>query len=337
MSEGAPEFDLDPSYLAGLLDTVGRVRFALSEQSDGTYTVRPMLRIKPYDSEMREAVVGGFLESRGYQYDLIEKSRGDEFFSLQQRSDLEKLQEYLDGISAHLVRELEFVNGSFAEEFDFGILDPQDAYRFLIVRDELRYGWRPRGRYHTRPEDVVEKYGVAPEDVSIPSLPEGELRPDYSVEWIAGVFDGICRYRPSISKSPEHAVGFGMYPIARLYRSGVPSVFVDNVRRFFDDYDLTYGDSSSANELNVVFTGPDSIYGMLEVLFPRLLVLAEASAVLLDDILPRFDDEEERTKQGFYGLLRDFELVAEASGGPFKHREYTIEHFAGIWRDELRL
>ena len=337
MDADAESFNFDPPYIAGLLDAIGRVRFDISETEEGTYTVRPMLRVKPYGTEFRAAVIGEFLESRGYQYDYIDRGYGDEFFRLQLRSDLEDLQSFLVGESAHLVQELAFVTGIFDDEFDFKILEPQDIYRFTLLRDELRYGWRPRGRYHTSPEDIAEQYEIDTEGVQIPEFSPVELRSDYSIEWIAGIYDGASRYRPSVNKSTEHRIGYGMYPIARLRRSGVHQRFVSLFLNFCNDYNFSYGNSSEKNKLQVVFTGSSNIRRVLDVIFPRLLVLGEASEVLVYSVLPRFDENAHHTKQGFYELLRDFDKVANASGGPFRYREYDPAYFADIWREQLEL
>lgn len=337
MSDSAPRVDLDPSYVAGLLDGIGRVRFDLAETEEDRYTVRPMVRLKPNGTRMRAAVVGEFLEERGYRYDYIEREYGDEFFRLQQRDELEDLEEFLRGRSAHLVRELEFVNGVFAEEFDYSILSPEEACRFLRTRDELRYGWRPRGRHHVSPDEVANAHDIELESIEPVSLPTGSFRSDYTIEWIAGVFDALCRYRPSIAQSDEYAIDYAMYPVARLSTSGVNVRLVDYFVRFCTDYDLSFGDSSSANDLHVSFTGASNIRRVLDVLFPRLLVLAEHSEALLNGILPRFDEEEHHEKEGFYALLRDFDPIAQDTGGPFRHREYDPEYFADIWRDELEL
>lgn len=337
MSESPERTDFDPTYIAGLLDSIARVRFDLTEQPDGTFTVRPMLRIRPYGTEMRQAVVGEFLESEGYTYDYVARDYGAEFFRLQQRSDLEALRRYLEGESAHLVRELEFTTGLFSEEFDFEILEPEDAYRFILARDELRYGWRPRGRFHVPPEDLEEEYDVETEQIDPPSLPAGTLREDYAIEWIAGAFDGVCRYRPSIAENDEHEVGYGMYPVARLHRTGAHPRYVDHFVRFCEDYDLHYGDSSARSALNVTYSGSANIRRVLDILFPRLLVLAEHSAALVEDVLPRFDDGAHYEKQGFYELLRDFDPIAKASGGPFRGRKYDPEFFAERWQGEVEL
>jgi hypothetical protein len=106
---------------------------------------------------------------------------------------------------------------------------------------------------------------------------------------------------------------------------------------FCNDYNISYGNSSEKNKLQIVFTGASNIRRVLDVIFPRLLVLGEASEVLVHSILPRFDEDAHHTKQGFYELLRDFDKVAEASGGPFRHREYDPAHFADLWRDQLEL
>lgn len=329
------EPELDPSYVAGLLDSIARVRFDLAEQDDGTFTVRPMLRIKPYETEMREAVVGNFLDSRGYHYDLVDRSRGHGFFVLQQRSDLEDLQEYLGGRSAHLVRELAFTTGPFADEFDFEILDPVESYRFLRTRDALRHGWRPRGRHHVLASEIADRYAVDVDSVSVPSLPDGDLRSDYSIEWIAGIFDGVGRYRPAIHRSGEHAVGYAMYPIARLHRTGVHPSYVRHVVRFCEDYNLAFADYSGEHDLGITFSGPSSIRRVLDVLFPRLLVLSQHSAVLLEEIFPRFDAGEHHTRQGFFRLLCDFDPIAQNSGGPYRGREFDPAFFADAWRDVL--
>lgn len=337
MSTDDESVALDPSYIAGLLDSIGRVRFDISDTQDGRYTVRPMLRLKHSGTDLRAAVVGEFLEERGYQYEFVERHYGREFFRLQQASDLEELEAFLAGHSSQLVRELAFVNGVFADEFGTRILDPRELYQFTITRDRLRHGWRPRGRYHRSPADVVESHEFSHESIDPLPVPEGDVRTDYAVEWIAGVFDGACRYRPSVAEDAEYSIGYSMYPIARLYCPGVCPEFVDNFRRFCDDYDLAYGDSSDDDTLRITFTSATNIRRVLDVIFPRLLVLADVSEVLLGSILPRFDENEHRTRQGFYDLLRDFDSVARATGGQFREREYTPDYFADRWREDLDL
>jgi 5-methylcytosine-specific restriction protein A len=326
---------LDPEYVAGLLDSTARVRFNFTEQPDDTFTVRPQLRIKYYQTEMRAAVIGTFLDTRDYAYDLVDREAGHDFFLLQQRSDLVDLRDYLHGRSTSLIRELEFVTGPAFEQYDTEILGPEEAYEFLLNRDELRYGWRPRGINYRTASSIAERYELDEIDVSTSHVPSDDLPPNSSTEYIAGMFDGLCRYRPSIAEDTEYQLGYSMYPTARLARGGVGSAMIESLRNFCRTYDLTYGDSSKGNSLGFVFTGANAIRRVLDVVFPQLLVLAEPSVSLVEDILPRFDAGVNREKQGFYDLLCDFEVVALASGGPFRQREYAPEHFEEIWSDEL--
>jgi hypothetical protein len=212
-------------------------------------------------------------------------------------------------------------------------------YRFLLLRDKLWYGWRPKGRYHLSPDDVAKQHNINTDkiEVDFDLLPRGEIHRDYTLEWIAGVYDGLCRYRLNIAKSSELRIGYGMYPTARFHKSGISSEFVTHFLRFCSDYNIPYGDSSGTNRLRLVFSGASNIRRILDVLFPHLLVLYEASETLVDTILPRFDKSRHRSKQGFYHLLRDFDPVAEASGGPFRHRNYDPAYFADQWHDELDL
>ena len=335
MSTDTSELEFDPAYIAGVLDSIGRVRFDLRDHDDGTFTVRPELRVKPYETQLRAAVLGTFFEEQGYQAEFVDRAVGHKFFRLQRENDLRRLKEFLTGESAQLVYELTFVADVFAETFGFDLLDAFDAYRFLRTRDALRFGWRPRGPRFTEADKFAAEHELTEMDISIPQIPDVEMRADYSIPWIAGVFDGCGRYRASIAEDEEYEIGYAMYPAARLHRTGAHEAFVDTVQQFCTDHDLRYGDSSSDHELSIVFTGPASIHRVIEVLFSDMIVLAEHSEALLENILPRFRAEEEHTHRGFFELLRDFDPIAQDTGGPYRGRTYDIEYFAEQWADEL--
>lgn len=332
---GQAEFDFSPSYIAGLLDATGRVRFPISETDDGRYTVHPALRIYPYKTSMRANVIGSFLESQGYSYNFIERTHSRDFFRIQFVSELSSLQTYLENESAHLVRELEFVTETFTDKFDNEILTPKSIHRFLRTRDRLRYGWRPRGIHHVSPSDIDVQSEVDGESDNLPTIPEGTFRKDYSIKYIAGLFDGRARFRPSIAESSEHKIGYQMHPITRLYRGGVNPTLIRRVQEFCRDYNLRVGDSSEDTTLNVVFSGPGAIRRVLEVIYPQLYVVAEPAAILDDAVLPRFGTNDHLTKQGFYEILTVLEQIAAQSGGASRRRDYTAEFFADLWGDEL--
>lgn len=331
----ATDLDLNPAYVAGLLDATARVRFDFEEHDTGEFTVRPTLRIKPEGSHYRKAVLDEFLNDEGFEYDFVDRNHGQSFYVLRIQSDLERLQAYLAGHSAHVVRELAFVNEGFVEHFDHRVLDEMELCRLLKSRDELRYGWRPRGINFRTLEETATDAGIDPEHVQGPPLPEGEFRSDYSIEWIAGLYDGLCRYRPSIAETSDYRLGYAMYPTAILNKAGVSRSLVDAFLRFCEDYNLDRSRSSSEHTLRSVFTGAANIRRLLDIVFPRLLVLAEASELMLHSILPRFDQEFHRERTGFYDLLVDFEKVAAASGEFKRERTFTSEYFAAEWADEL--
>lgn len=327
----------DPSYIAGLLDGIARIRFDYSHHDDNTYTIRPFIRINPHGTEIRAAVIGTFLEEYNYQYDYVDRDYGARFFHLKQQSDLENLQEFLRGRSAHLIRELEFANGVFSEEFGYKILQPDDFYRFLLTRDKLRYGWQPRSPRHISPEYIANKYNLSTNRYGPMSLPAGDVRPNYGLEWIAGLFDGLCRYRLHVAQSEEYAINYVMYPVARMYRGGVHSQLAELYLRFCEDYNLSYGNLSGDNNIRIIFSGPAGIRRVLEVIFSQITVLLDPSEDLVNDILLRFDNRIHTTKMGFYQIIRDFDPIAQETGGPFRHRDYHPEFFADIWQDELDL
>lgn len=327
-------YEFDRDYVSGLLDVTGRVRFDVSNHSDGDFTVRPSVRIKPYETTERANVLGTFLDTNGYDFRFVDRDRSDAYFLLDQPRDVAALRDYTAGHSAHLVRELAFVTEQFWDSFD-GILSADEVYRLLRTRDRLRYGWRPRGRFHQTPEEFLTDNDVDSSSVGEISIPDGDFRDSYSMEWFAGVFDGLCRYRPSIAKSAEAATGYSMYPIARMHRAGMSRTLVDQVLQFYDDFYLDYGDSSESHTLTVTVTAANNVRRLIEVVLPHSEVLKVHSELMVDEILPRFDAREDSTKTGFYGLFRDFLHIADASGGPFRQRAYSVEFFEEMWGDDL--
>jgi len=335
MTDSATRFDYSRSYIAGLLDMTGRVRFQLSATDDGQYSVRPSLRIYPYKTPMREAVIGSFLDDRGYEYQLVDRRNSANYFNISYKSELEDIQEYLTGYSSHLQRELKFVTTTFTKNFGNQLLPPKKAYQFLLTRNELRFGWYPRAPNLYRPDDITSEHDFDTSHITIPELPEGDFRSNYSLDYIAGLFDGRCRYRPSIAESEEHNVGYMLYPTAQVYRNGVTSQVIEHFREFCNDYNLKVGDSSDQHTFGFVFTGPGAIRRILEVVLSELTVNLEPSLYLEEVVLPRFEAADHLSKQGFFDTLIVLEQVAIGSDGTYSPNQYTSDFFAELWGDEL--
>ncbi|WP_338417016.1 HNH endonuclease [Halobacterium salinarum] len=329
--------DYPPSYIAGLLDATGRVRFNLSKAGDGEYTVRPSLRVYSSGSQYRKAGIGISLDTIGCDYEFVCRENAKNYFSIIKRSQLDIIRQYLSGQSTHLIRELEFVATVFEEEFDGRILSVEETYRFLRTRNKLRYDFKLQAPKLIRAKDIKEEYEIDSSSITLPSLPEAPLGQQYSMDYIAGLFDGCCVYRPSIAKSEEHAIGFSMQPTLRLYRSGVSKQLVNHFQQFCEDYDLRVANSSEDHNLHVSFTGASAIRRVLEVIIQKLIVAREYSVDLRDEVLPKFDDGDHLERAGFIETLYRSEDIAISSDGSYKPNEYSSGYFTDIWEDEVSI
>ncbi|MFC7129247.1 HNH endonuclease [Haloferax chudinovii] len=329
---------LSPEYVAGLLDATGRVQFNIHSQTDNKFTVRPSLRIRTYESTARRDVLGMFLDSQSYDSTrFVDGDYSISYFLLDQHSELQQLEEYLAGHSAQLANELAFVTSLSDNQFGGQLLTAEDVYQLLITRDELRHGWRPRGRNHTTPQDFSDEYDVRPSKVDSLPLPDGRCRSGYSEKWFAGLFDGICRYRASIAQTDEVRIGYTMYPIARMHLTGVSKQLVDYALDYCESTGIDYGSSSTRHDFQVYFTAHQNVRKIIETLLPHSIVLRQHSELMLESILPRFEEGVHTTKTGFYELLCDCLYVGDRTGGPFRKREYNPSYFEEIWSDEFSL
>jgi len=319
--------DFDPAYIAGLLDATGRVRFEITVQDNNNYTIRPQLQVHPHLTEQRTAVLGSFFESRDYQFRLANRGNATPVFRLGQRSDLEDLRNYLADESASLIRELEFIFTVFQDTFDFEILNASEMREFLHLRNNLHYDWKPRGRRHFIADDVS---GGQPPDISaLPEIPLGPLRSSYDRQWGIGFFEGAGRYRPSISQSPEYTIGYTIYPLVFIFRPAVHPAAVNYVRQFMENVGIEYGDTSEYTQVRISVSGSDSVELLLTDVEKELLVLAPHTQYILTEVLPQFEEDAHRTKNGFYSLMSDMMEVAGSTHGPFSPDTYTLEYYGG--------
>jgi len=326
--------EFHPDYIAGLLDTTGRFHFNVSEHAKDEFTVRPELRIKPHQSESRYRVLAQFLESGSYSARFAHHEQKSSYFVIEGFSAFNELREYLQGKSAQLIRELNFVIEHCTDQYD-GIVTAQDIYQLLEAQDELRYGWRPRGPRILTAERFAADHDVVTDGSESLMIPQADLRGDYSMDWIAGVFDGSCRFRPSVAEDPEYTLDHSFYPVVKLRRPGVTKQFIQNVLGFCDDYSLTVGDASEDQTLDLIFTSSSNIREVVDLVLPYLEVLKQHSLHLLDAILPRFENGAHYSKQGFYELLVDMLFIADKTGGQTRERQFTPEYFEQLWEGEI--
>lgn len=330
-----PEVDLDSEYIAGLLDGVSRVHFDVSESADGSFHVRPLLRIKPYGTEIRRNLIGSVLELEDISYYFVKNSNSHNYFSVDDISGLQRLRELLAGESAHLIRELDFIFEVFEDEF-VKTLAPKKVYQFLLTREKLRYGNQYGGPNVIRPSDVAAEYNVDTDVVNPLQIPDGSVRGGTSVDWMAGVFDGLARYRPAVWRDKEFEIGFGMTPIVRLYKGGAHPLFSHFVSKYFEDNGLDFSDADdNPHTVHFTLSGTTQIQAVLDDLLEDLLVLAEQSLILLEEILPRFEEGLHHEKQGFYDILTDFEYIGRASGVTGERKRYDSDFFEDRWCDEI--
>lgn len=333
--EEHPELNLESEYVAGLLDGVSRVNFDVSESADGSFHIRPLLRIKPFGTELRRNVIGSVLEREEIDYRYVVNSNRHNYFAVDGISHLRQLRELIAGESVQLIRGLDFIFEVFLDEFE-GSLSPDSFYQFLLTREELQYGYQFGGPHDIRQPDVASEFNVATEEIEPLSIPDGSVRGSSSIDWVAGVFDGLARFRPSVWRDREYEIGFGMSPTVQMYKGATHPLFSHFVASYFRDRELSINDyAENPHQVKYTISGTPQVAAVLDDLLDHLLVLAEHSLIMLEEILPRFEMDLDHEKQGFYDLLVDFERVSKASGDSNRQKKYHPEFFKDQWGEEI--
>lgn len=321
-------------YIAGLMDSLGRVKFHIKENNEREYSTRPELRFKTQDNDLIEGLLGTWFDKNNISYDFFMSESNSNKFSITSRQSLKDLKSFLQGLSTQLIRELEFTTGPYAEYYDFNILKPDEACKLIKSRDELYFDWQERGRYYTNLEDISKKYNVDINNIDPDPIPTGEFRDQYSPEYIAGIFDSLVKIRPCINEYKYGEIGYGMSPRVLMRRGGVHPAFATSVQQFCNSNNLDYSCNGDMAELHIYFIGPNRIINFVKSVKDYIISRYDDVQFLCKEILPGFEQGVHKTKQGFYDMLVMFDQIYEKNKK--RERRYTLEYFEKEWKSEIK-
>jgi hypothetical protein len=330
--------DLPPkSYYTGLLDSLSRVQFNIRRHSDDTFSTRPSLRIRHRDNEILISLIGELLESKNIDFDLISRDYGYNYFHLNRRGDLKMIHKYIDNKSTQLIRELAFVHGPYQGFFDSASNSPKKIYQLVQAIEDLHFGRRlsPKTPY-PKPEELASEFNIDTSCVKDINLPVGNFREEYPVEYIGGIVDALAYFRTNINKSP-YGIGYNMVPQINIHKGGVHPAFAASVETFCDERKLQYNSASDMHTLNTIINGADAIDNFAPQVGPYLVVQHDELAYLHEEFIPRFYADEHHTKQGFYDLLVDFQVLGSTGRIRERSRKFTPEFFEKKWDEEIEI
>lgn len=149
--------------------------------------------------------------------------------------------------------------------------------------------------------------------------------------YVAGVIDGSSSIGVSIAKDNTFRLGHRIVPIIQIKRKNpdLPYLIDDWARQLGVSGNIQDKESSTQFKIST----RDGAKRFLEELVPYLLVHDNAAEIILNEIIPRLENGDHRTKEGFLEIIEYVEMAREhgASGS----EKYDREYFEELWEDDL--
>lgn len=150
--------------------------------------------------------------------------------------------------------------------------------------------------------------------------------------YIAGVFDGIGGIHATIKTGKSHRFGYRLEVLINLQSQRAQLVAL------FEDWCTDLGINPTVTELErkrdpayrLTISRKEDIATVLSELSPFLLAQAHDARLVLNEILPRLQENAHYKKEGFVEIV---ELMDEMDSST--DREYDAEYFREKWADEL--
>jgi len=132
---------------------------------------------------------------------------------------------------------------------------------------------------------------------------------------LAGVFDAIGVITVSISKKDSYKVGYEITPIVRITSSRNDNrVLMGKIIEYCDQQGVRYGitekeNTSDAKSDKIEIKRTESIQRFLEPILPSLVAKFEEATIMLEEIIPRIEDDKHRSKEGVYELMEFADMI----------------------------
>lgn len=148
--------------------------------------------------------------------------------------------------------------------------------------------------------------------------------------YVAGVLDSRSSIRVNVRKEDSYSLGFVIQPTIEVRRNR-PEL-VELLAMWGDSIGIQsqYGEDGKGYRWTV--NRREDVKTVLELLEPFLLVQDNVAGIILDEIIPRLDEQKHTTKEGFMELMEYVEAARETIESPGSTK-YNRAFFEKEWAE----
>ena len=158
------------------------------------------------------------------------------------------------------------------------------------------------------------------------------------VAHLAGVFDAIGTITVHITEDKSYGVGYRFVPILQMVRPenkedpllGKIIEYCEENNAHYQFSDVSYNNNHEKKSHKWTCRGTHNIRNFLEPILPYLVSKYEQAMMMLEEILPRVEEDMHREKDGFYELMYFVDSIRGTSKSG-KKIKYDRDYFTEKW------
>jgi hypothetical protein len=157
---------------------------------------------------------------------------------------------------------------------------------------------------------------------------------DTEIAHLAGFVDSAGRITVHVAKNERYALDYELRPIIRIYIPETSEAMVGKIEAYCDDYGVktTRTHKEASHSYCIHIRDRASIRRFLEPMMDWLVIQYEAAIIMLDEILPAFEEGKHTDPEGFVEILR---IAQPMRVGPRGEDQLRAEDFAEKWDVEI--
>jgi hypothetical protein len=154
------------------------------------------------------------------------------------------------------------------------------------------------------------------------------------LEYLAGVIDGGALITVYVKSNETYSLGYQFWPVVQLNYPKTPGnqSLLGRFISYCEDVGAIFSTSERNREgeghrLKVTVDRPWAIEEVLRPLLPYLTAKHRPAQLMVEEVVPRFQDEQQLEKEGAYELMG----IVEEIRPPTNESKYDQRYFAKEW------
>ena len=316
------------SYVTGLFDGGGSIYFRISKSNrDLGYRINPTVIIHLDRADELYGFLDEFLVSEHIQFKVSQTDTGARRLEIDTRVNVERFLRMVREETIQHADAIEFILDELYPARDKGrILDHEEFLRMVETIELMQ----PRRRYNDSVKYTTDffynNWGVderyLPHEIGV----DTDVK-DVNAEYVAGVFDGAGKIRPVIHESKSTGLGYSASLRLGITRSWLRNTMLESIKQYLSNQRVKYNVNKQDSRVSLHVTNHECIYKLIDKIQPYLVANFEISAMTRRKIIPAFEDDYHKTRQGLHDVVELYEMVMDCGS----ERKYTSEFFEQQW------